>query len=59
MEPIGRCDSCADEGVGVVALHRIYMTPEAGDQAPSVDVQPALERWCFSCRMSYPHQLRD
>ncbi len=59
MESIGQCDSCADEGVGVVALHRIYLTPEAGEQAPTMALQPSLERWCFSCRTSYPHQLLD
>jgi len=43
--------------VDVVALHRIYLTPEAWDQEEKVEVLDTVERWCFPCRTSYPHQL--
>ena len=43
----------------VVALHRIYLTPEAWDQEEKVEVLDDVEHWCFPCRTSYPHQLVD
>lgn len=52
-----RCDSCGDQGVEVVAVHRIYLTPEAWDQEERVKVLDDIELWCFPCRTSYPHQL--
>ena len=56
---LGHCDSCGDDDVEVVALHRIYLTPEAWDQEEKVEVLDSVERWCFPCRTSYPHQLVD
>ena len=53
---MGRCDSCGDEDVEVVALHRIYLTPAAWDQEEKVEVLDEVERWCFPCRTSYPHE---
>ena len=54
---LGHCDSCGDDGVDVIALHRIYLTPEAWDQEEKVEVLDSVEHWCFPCRSSYPHQL--
>ena len=59
MDDLGRCHSCGDENVAVVALHRIYLTPEAWDQEERVEVQRDVECWCFPCRTSYPHQLLE
>ena len=56
MDEVGRCDSCGDDGVEVVALHRIYLTPAAWDQEEKVEVLEEVERWCFPCRTSYPHE---
>mgnify|MGYP003576196710 CR=1 FL=1 len=56
---LGHCDSCGDDGVDVVPLHRIYLTPEAWDQEERVDVLDTVEHWCFPWRSSYPHQLLD
>ncbi len=56
MDDVGSCASCGDDGVEVVAVHRIYLTPEAWDQEEKVEVLEAVERWCFSCRSHYPHQ---
>lgn len=57
VDEVGTCGSCGDEGVDVVAVHRIYLTPEAWDQEEKVEVLDAVERWCFPCRSSYPHQV--
>ena len=38
MDEVGTCDSCGDQAVEVVALHRIYLTPEAWDQEEKVEV---------------------
>jgi hypothetical protein len=51
-----RCDSCGDVGVEVVAVHRVYVTPEAWDTEGKVEVLDEVERWCFPCRTSYPHE---
>ena len=55
-DDVGRCDSCGSEGVEVLAVHRVYVTPEAWDTEGKVDVQEDVERWCFPCRTHYPHQ---
>ena len=54
-----RCDSCGrDEPAGdVLAVHRVYVTPAAWDTDERVEVVDELERWCFACRSSYPHQV--
>ncbi len=52
-----RCDSCGDDDVEVVALHRLYVTPEAWDQEEKVEVVADVERWCSVCRTHYPHAL--
>jgi hypothetical protein len=41
----------------VVALHRAYVTPAAWDQEEKVEVLDEVERWCFPCRTSYPHEI--
>lgn len=57
MDDRGTCDSCGDHAVELVSLHRIYLTPKAWDQEEKVEVLDTVERWCFPCRASYPHQL--
>jgi hypothetical protein len=56
VDEIGRCDSCGDEGAAIVAVHRVYVTPEAWDTDEKVEVLDEVERWCFPCRTSYPHE---
>jgi hypothetical protein len=51
------CDSCGAPDDDLVAVHRVYVTPEAWDQEEKVDVVDDVERWCFPCRTMYPHQL--
>jgi hypothetical protein len=56
VEKVGHCDSCGSDEVEVVAVHRIYVTPEAWDTEGKVEVVDEVERWCFPCRTSYPHE---
>ena len=53
------CDSCGDDGVEVAPVHRMYVTPEAWDTEEKIEVLDDVERWCFPCRTSYPHQLLE
>ncbi|MGK2947933.1 MAG: hypothetical protein ACSLFP_05120 [Acidimicrobiales bacterium] len=57
MAATERCDSCGDDDVEVVALHRLYVTPEAWDQEEKVEMVQEVERWCSVCRTHYPHAL--
>ena len=56
--PGGTCESCGapTEADDLVAVHRVYVTPEAWDTEEKVDVVDEVERWCFPCRSLYPHQ---
>ena len=51
-----RCDSCGRDDDPVVAVHRVYVTPESWDTPGKVDVVDEVEQWCFVCRSHYPHQ---
>jgi hypothetical protein len=50
------CDNCAREDRDIVAVHRLYVVPEAWDTEGSVTRVEEVERWCFSCRSMYPHE---
>jgi hypothetical protein len=50
------CDSCGRDDEEVVAVHRVYVTPESWDTEEKVDIQDEVEQWCFACRTHYPHQ---
>jgi hypothetical protein len=52
----GRCDSCGRDEDDLVAVHRVYVTPESWDAEGKVEVVAEVERWCFVCRTHYPHQ---
>jgi DNA-directed RNA polymerase subunit N (RpoN/RPB10) len=51
-----RCTSCGDEAADVIAVRRVYVTPEAWDTEERVEVVDEVEHWCFPCRTHYPHQ---
>jgi hypothetical protein len=55
----GHCDSCGRDDEQVVAVHRVYVTPETWDTEGKVDVLKEVEQWCFVCRSHYPHQEVD
>jgi hypothetical protein len=54
-----RCESCGrdERADDVLAVHRVYLTPAAWDAEERIDVEAGTERWCASCRATYPHQL--
>ncbi|HYD08571.1 MAG TPA: hypothetical protein VEA78_00605 [Acidimicrobiales bacterium] len=54
--PEETCESCGREDRDVQPVHRVYVTPESWDQEGKTEVQPDVERWCFSCRSHYPHE---
>lgn len=57
------CDSCGREepAEDLLAVHRVYVTPggpgDDGGPTERLEVVADLERWCFPCRSSYPHQV--
>jgi hypothetical protein len=50
------CESCGAPADDLAPVHRVYVTPEAWDTEEKVEVLDEVERWCFPCRSSYPHQ---
>jgi len=50
------CASCGDRSDALVAVHRLYVTPESWDTPGRVDRLEEVERWCFPCRTHYPHE---
>ena len=55
--PRGRCDNCDRDDDELIVVHRLYVVPESWDTAGSVTKVDETERWCFSCRSMYPHEL--
>lgn len=55
----GTCDSCGADANDLVAVHRLYVTPESWDTARRVDRVEEIEVWCFPCRTMYPHEVDD
>jgi hypothetical protein len=53
---IDACESCGAPADDLAPVHRVYVTPEAWDTEEKVEVVDEVERWCFPCRSSYPHQ---
>jgi hypothetical protein len=54
----GHCDSCGrDDEDDVIAVHRVYVTPESWDTQERIEVVDEIEHWCFVCRSHYPHQV--
>lgn len=54
--PEETCESCDRVDGDVQPVRRVYVTPESWDQEGKAEVQPDIERWCFSCRSHYPHE---
>ena len=54
-DPSG-CENCDRPDDDLVAVYRVYLDPDDPD---NVVILTTAERWCFSCRSMYPHQLAD
>jgi hypothetical protein len=52
------CESCGADDDDLVAVRRIYVTPESWDTEGKLEVAD-VERWCFVCRTHYPHHELD
>lgn len=50
------CDSCGSVETVVWAVRRVYVTPADWDTEGREVVDPQVERWCFACLASYPHE---
>jgi hypothetical protein len=53
------CENCARDDDDLVAVHRVYVIPEAWDTPGSTQKVDEIELWCFSCRSQYPHEEAD
>jgi hypothetical protein len=52
------CENCATPDDELIAVHRVYVTPEAWDSPEaSAKVMDEVEHWCVSCCTQYPHIL--
>jgi hypothetical protein len=52
---MGTCESCGRDDEELEVVRRVYLlVGEAGEEV--VSVQPDEERWCASCRSTYPHR---
>jgi hypothetical protein len=55
----GRCENCARDDDELVAVRRVYVTPESWDTPGASSVVDEVEWWCFSCRSLYPHRVDE
>jgi hypothetical protein len=55
-EELGTCESCGRDGEALVAVHRMYVTPEAWDTPAREQVLDDVEHWCVACLTHYPHR---
>jgi hypothetical protein len=52
------CENCATPDDELIAVQRVYVTPEAWDSPEaSAKVVDEVEHWCVSCCTQYPHIL--
>lgn len=50
------CENCAFPDDELVAVHRVYVTPETWDSPGSEEILDETELWCLSCTSQYPHR---
>lgn len=58
-EPTYDCQSCGSVETVLWAVRRIYVTPADWDTEGAEHTDPDVERWCFACLASYPHEPVD
>jgi hypothetical protein len=54
---MGACDSCGRVDEPLIAVNRMYVTPEAWDTPGSSITLDDIEHWCVACVTHYPHQI--
>ncbi len=50
------CDSCGRADADLQAVHRVYLFFDRLGAVTGEQQVPDVERWCLSCRTSYPWQ---
>jgi hypothetical protein len=50
------CESCGRDDEDLEMVHRVYLLV-GDDGEDTVSVVPERERWCPSCRATYPHRV--
>ena len=48
------CENCAHVDAGLVAVRRVYVTPESWDTPAAELVLDEVEHWCLACVSQYP-----
>ncbi len=51
-----RCDSCGDDGPGLITVQRIFVLFDEQHQPTGERLADEFETWCAVCRLTYPHQ---
>ena len=51
-----RCDSCGDDGPGLLMVQRVYVVFDERHQPVDQRLADEFETWCAICRITYPHQ---
>lgn len=54
-----RCDSCGDEGDGLMTVQRVYVRFDEAGRPTGEQLADGFETWCPICRVTYPHQEID
>lgn len=53
------CENCAHVDAELLAVRRVYLTPESWDTPAAAVVLEEVERWCLSCVSQYPCRPAD
>ncbi|MBP7632415.1 MAG: hypothetical protein KA758_18315 [Acidimicrobiales bacterium] len=51
-----RCDSCGDDGPGLVTVQRIFVLFDEKGQPTGERPADEFETWCAVCCTIYPHE---
>lgn len=50
------CENCGTPDDELIAVRRMYVTPESWDTPASQQLMDEVEMWCLSCASQYPHE---
>ncbi|HTZ08586.1 MAG TPA: hypothetical protein VMB72_05925 [Acidimicrobiales bacterium] len=54
--PQDTCQSCGAPDDDLEPVHRVYLTMDEDGTVDGSSTVAAVERWCRSCRGTYPHE---